>query len=126
VIEWVSPAVVLAIHDAQIAEHGGSDGVRDMAVLESAIARPQNLFAYGEPDIAALAAAYAFGIAKNHGFVDGNKRTSAVVTHTFLILNGTDIDATDAEKVQAWSDLGAGLISEDGFAEWLRIRIVKK
>jgi death on curing protein len=126
VITWVTRAVVLAIHEAQIAEHGGLDGIRDMNALESAIARPQNLLAYGNPDLAALAAAYAFGIANNHAFVDGNKRTSEVVTRTFLILNGSDLKSTDAEKVQVWSDLGAGRLSEAALADWLRERITKK
>ena len=125
-IEWVTTTVVLAIHDEQIAEHGGLDGIRDMNALESALARPQNLLAYGKPDLADLAAAYAFGIANNHAFVDGNKRTSEVVTRTFLILNGSDLRATDAEKVQTWSDLGAGNLSEDAFADWLRQRLTKK
>lgn len=123
-IKWVSLPVVLAVHDAQIAEHGGLDGIRDMNALESAIARPQNILAYSnpEPDLAALAAAYAFAIANNHAFIDGNKRTSEVVTRTFLILNGCDLDATDAEKVQVWSDLGA----EAALADWLRERMIKR
>jgi death-on-curing protein len=114
VIDWLTTADVLAIHDQLIAEHGGADGIRDINLLASALARPQQLFAYGqpEPDIAALAAAYAFGIAKNHAFVDGNKRTSAVVTEAFLRLNGLGLTATDIEIVQTWSDLGAGLITE--------------
>jgi death-on-curing protein len=128
VIDWLTTADVLAIHDRQIAEHGGIDGVRDSNVLESALARARNLFEYGDPkpDIATLAAAYALGIARNHGFVDGNKRTSAVVTETFLNINGLSLTASDVDVVQAWSDLGAGLISEDAFADWLRANIVKK
>ena len=112
-IDWLTTAHALAIHDQLIAEHGGADGIRDINLLASALARPQQLFAYGqpEPDIAALAAAYAFGIAKNHAFVDGNKRTSAVVTEAFLRLNGLGLTATDIEIVQTWSDLGAGLIT---------------
>jgi death on curing protein len=127
VIDWLTSADVLAIHDAQIAEHGGLDGVRDLGIIESAIARPQNLAAYGnaKPDIAALAAAYAFGIAKNHGFVDGNKRTSAVATEAFLDLNGLTLTATDAEIVQTWSNLGAGDLPEDALASWLRAHIEK-
>jgi death on curing protein len=123
VTEWLSITVVLAIHDAQIAEHGGSDGVRDMGVLESAIARPQHPEAYGAPDLAALAAALAYGIAQNHGFVDGNKRTSAVATETFLELNGATLTATDAEIVETWSELGAGKLSEDALADWIRARL---
>jgi death on curing protein len=122
VIDWLTTADVLAIHDQLIAEHGGADGIRDINLLASALARPQQLFAYGqpEPDIAALAAAYAFGIAKNHAFVDGNKRTSAVVTEAFLRLNGLGLTATDIEIVQTWSDLGAGLITEPELIDWLR------
>jgi death-on-curing protein len=127
VTEWVTSAVVHAIHDAQIAEHGGSPGVRDLNLLEPALARPQHLAAYGdpEPDVAALAAAYAFGIARNHAFVDGNKRTSAVVTRTFLILNGYDVSADEATRLQIWSDLGAGTLGEKELAEWLRSHIVR-
>ena len=125
-IDWLTTADVLAIHDQLIAEHGGADGIRDINLLASALARPQQLFAYGqsEPDIAALAAAYAFGIAKNHAFVDGNKRTSAVVTEAFLRLNGLGLTATDIEIVQTWSDLGAGLITEPELIDWLRQKTV--
>jgi death on curing protein len=127
VIDWLTTADVLAIHDQLIAEHGGADGIRDITLLESAPARPQQLFAYGqsEPDIAALAAAYAFGIAKNHAFVDGNKRTSAVVTEAFLRLNGLGLTATDIEIVQTWSDLGASLVTEPDLIDWLRRKTVK-
>ena len=125
-IDWLTGADVLAIHDQLIAEHGGADGIRDINLLASALARPQQLFAYGqsEPDMAALAAAYAFGIAKNHAFVDGNKRTSAVVTEAFLRLNGLGLTATDIEIVQTWSDLGAGLITEPELIDWLRRKTV--
>jgi death-on-curing protein len=127
VIDWLTRALVLAIHDVQIAVHGGADGVRDLAALESALARPQNLQAYGgaEPDLAALAAAYAFGIARGHAFVDGNKRTSAVATETFLALNGAALTATDVEFVAAWAELGAGRVSEEAFAGWLRAHLEK-
>jgi death-on-curing protein len=127
VIDWLTTADVLAIHDQLIAEHGGADGIRDINLLASALARPQQLFAYGdsEPDMAALAAAYAFGIAKNHAFVDGNKRTSAVVTEAFLRLNGLSLTATDIEMVQTWSDLGAGLVTEPDLIDWLRQKTVK-
>jgi death-on-curing protein len=127
VIDWLTTADVLAIHDQLIAEHGGADGIRDINLLASALARPQQLFAYGqpEPDIAALAAAYAFGVAKNHAFVDGNKRTLAVVTEAFLRLNGLGLIATDIEMVQTWSDLGAGLVTEPELIDWLRQKTVK-
>jgi death on curing protein len=122
VTEWLTIADVLAIHDEQIAEHGGSDGVRDMNVIESAIARPRQLINFGDPtpDMAALAATLAFGLAKNHGFVDGNKRTSAVATETFLALNGLMVTAGDEEIVQVWTDIGAGQLVEDELADWLR------
>jgi death-on-curing protein len=128
VITWITKAAVLAIHDQQIAEHGGSPDLRDGNLLESALARPQNLFAYGnpEPDLAALAAAYAFGIAQNHAFIDGNKRTSFVVTRTFLILNGLDITANQIERLTVWIDLGAGRLSEQALADWLRKNTAKK
>ncbi|MBA2770584.1 MAG: type II toxin-antitoxin system death-on-curing family toxin [Sphingomonas sp.] len=121
---WVAADVAIAAHAEQLAEHGGGEGVRDMKLLESAMARPQNLAAYGDPDAAALAAAYAFGIARNHPFVDGNKRTAAVVSETFLILNGHALEAKDAELVVAFLTLAAGELSEEALAEWFRERVV--
>ena len=114
--------VVLAIHRRQLAEHGGSDGVRDSGLLSSALARPRNLFAYGEPapDTAALAASYAYGIAKNHPFVDGNKRTAFVVARTFLLRNGFNVDASQEEKYRTFLNLAEGSLSEEGLADWLR------
>jgi death-on-curing protein len=121
VIDWVTKAVVLAIHEEQIAEHGGLNGVRDIATLESALARPQQLQAYGDqPDIAALAAAYGFGVARSQAFIDGNKRTSYVVTTAFLLLNGYDLTADEMSRVQIWERLGEGSLSEEEFAGWLR------
>jgi death-on-curing protein len=117
---WVSLDVARAAHEEQLAEHGGGAGVRDLSLLESAMARPLNLAAYGDPDAAALAAAYAFGIARNHPFVDGNKRTAAVVSETFLLLNGFDLTATDAELVVAFLALAAGELEEDELAGWFR------
>jgi death-on-curing protein len=127
VTEWLTIADVLAIHDQQIAEHGGADSVRDMNVIESAIARPRQLInlRHPAPDVAALAAALAFALAKNHGFVDGNKRTSAVAMETFLALNGLKLTASDEQIVQAWTDLGAGQLPEDKLAEWLRAHTAK-
>jgi len=122
-IDWIAQAVVLAIHDEQLAEHGGSPGLRDVGLLESALARPKNLAAYGDPDIAALAAAYAFGVAKNHPFVDGNKRTSAVISRLFLRLNGYDVTASEAERLRVWLDLAAGQIDEETLANWFRSNI---
>lgn len=117
---WVAPDVAIAAHAEQLAEHGGGEGVRDLGALESAMARPQNLALYGDPDVAALAAAYAFGIARNHPFVDGNKRTAAVVSETFLMLNGYELAASDAELVVAFVELAAGALSEGEMAEWFR------
>lgn len=118
--KWVATSVVLAVHEQQIAEHGGTQGIRDLGLLESAMARPQNLAAYNEPDLLALAASYAFGIARNHPFLDGNKRTSYITTRTFLALNGLTISADEATRLQIWLALGAGKLSEDELAVWLR------
>jgi death-on-curing protein len=115
--------VAEAAHAEQLAEHGGGEGVRDAGLMASALARPQNLAAYGDPDAAALAAAYAFGIAHNHPFVDGNKRTAAVVSETFLMLNGHVLEATDAEVVVAFVALAAGELTQDELADWFRQHI---
>ena len=123
---WVATEVALAAHAEQLAEHGGAQGVRDMGALESAMVRPRNLAQYEAPDAAALAAAYAFGIARNHPFVDGNKRTPAVVSETFLVLNGHALDATDAELVVAVLALAAGELSEDELADWFRERVAER
>ena len=122
---WVTKSVVLAIHEQQIAEHGGTAGVRNIGLLESALARPQNLAAYTEPDIAAMAAAYGFGVARNHPFLDGNKRTSYVVTFSFLRLNGIDVRADEATKLDLWLRLASGDVTEEQLAEWLRSHSVK-
>ena len=120
---WVIESVALAAHAEQIAEHGGGEGVRDAGLLGSAMARPRNLAEYSDPDVAALAAAYAWGIARNHPFVDGNKRTAAVVSETFLALNGHALAASDAEMVVAFVALAAGDLSEEELADWFRERI---
>ena len=120
---WIAAEVALAAHAEQLAEHGGGEGVRDAGALESAMGRPLNQAAYGEPDAAALAAAYAFGIARNHPFVDGNKRTAAVIAETFLVLNGYRLDASDAELVVAILSLAAGELGEDELADWFRERM---
>jgi death on curing protein len=119
----VSPDVAMAAHDEQLAEHGGGEGVRDATLLDSALARPQNLAAYGDRDVAALAASYAFGIARNHPFVDDNKRTAMVVSETFVGLNGHALVATDAEVVVAFLSLAAGEMTEDEMADWFRMRL---
>ncbi|WP_313395472.1 type II toxin-antitoxin system death-on-curing family toxin [Sphingobium yanoikuyae] len=118
---WITPAVAEAAHAEQIAEHGGGgNALRDRGLFESAMARPQQLAHYGEPDAAALAAAYAYGLARNHPFVDGNKRIAAVVSETFLLLNGHGLTATDAELVVAFMELAAGTVSEEELADWFR------
>lgn len=122
---WVTRAVVLAIHGEQLAEHGGTDGLRDAGALDAALARPLNLLLHAEPgaeppDLAALAACYGFGLCQNHPFVDGNKRTSFVVTELFLALNGAELDMTDAEVVHLWLSLAAHGISEGDLAARLR------
>src|SRR5688500_11158257 len=122
---WVATEVALAAHAEQLAEHSGGDGVRDAGALESAMARPRNLAVYGDPDAAALAAAYAFGIARNHPFVDGNKRTAAVVAETFLVLNGYRLDTSDAELVVAFFALAAGDLTEAEMADWFRERLAR-
>ena len=121
--KWVTIDAVLAIHDRQLAEHGGGSGTRDRGLVESALARPQQLAAYSNPDVAALAAAYAIGIAKNHGFVDGNKRTAWVVCRLFLALNGGDLRFDKVEAVKVVEQVAAGEMVEAELAEWLRARI---
>ena len=124
-IRWLLEETLTAIHHRQIAEHGGGDGLRDEGLLLSALARPQNLLAYGDPppDLASLAAAYAYGIARNHPFIDGNKRTALVAARTFLILNGVDLDATQDDKVLTFLKLAEGALSEEELADWIRKRI---
>lgn len=124
-IVWISKALALAIHDRQLAEHGGSSGLRDEGLLDSALARPQQLHAYGEPppDLADLAASLAYGLARNHPFIDGNKRTAHVCYRVFLRLNNGDLIADDNEKYAAMIGLAEGSISEPEFAQWLRERI---
>ncbi len=120
---WIDPAVVLAVHEEQLAEHGGAAGVRDVGLLDSALARPRNLAHYGEPDVCELAAAYAFGLARNHPFIDGNKRSAFVATELFLMLNGWRLTASDADCVLVMLNLAAGELDEAPFADWLRSRV---
>ena len=117
---WLDPTVVVAIHEAQIAEHGGSAGTRDAGLLESALARPRNLVAYGTPDHADLAAAYGYGIARNHPFVDGNKRSAFVAVELFLALNEFRLVAADSDCVMTMLAVAAGDIDETKFAAWIR------
>jgi death-on-curing protein len=118
---WISKELAVAIHKRQLAEHGGADGVRDEGLLDSALSRARNRFAYEDPTptIPMLAASYAFGIARNHAFIDGNKRTAAVVCETFLELNGFVLDATDAELYPVFLSLAEGSLSESDLATWL-------
>ena len=125
-IVWISKALALAIHDRQLAQHGGSSGVRDGGMLDSALARPQQLHAYGNPppDLADLAASLAFGLARNHPFVDGNKRTAHVCYYVFLALNDGHLDAPLDEMYVKMLGLAEGSLDEATFAAWLRPRIV--
>ena len=118
---WLDPSVIHAVHDEQLGEHGGgAAGLRDAGLLESALARPMHLAVYGEADAASLAAAYGYGLAKNHPFVDGNKRTAFVAVELFLALNGWTLTASDADCVLAMLRLAASEWSEARFAQWLR------
>ena len=120
---WVERDVVFAIHERQLAEHGGADGVRDEGVIESALARPKNLANYATPDAAALAGACAFGLARNHGFVDGNKRTAWVTSRLFLADNGQRLEFDAIEAVRIMEGVAAGLVSEPDLADWFRDRL---
>jgi death on curing protein len=117
---WLDPEVLIAVHEEQLAEHGGSAGTRDIGLFESALARPENLAAYGEPDVFELAAAYGYGIARNHPFIDGNKRTAFVACDLFLALNGARLVASDVDCVLTMLKVAAGDITEAAFAAWLR------
>jgi len=117
---WIDPAVAVAAHGEQLAEHGGTAGVRDMNMLESAMARPLNLVGYGDTGAAELAASYAFGIARNHPFVDANKRTAAVVSESFLMLNGYRLVCSDVELVTTVLALAAGELTADALSAWFR------
>jgi death-on-curing protein len=123
---WVEAPVVYAIHDRQLAEHGGLAGVRDQGAIESALARPQNLAAYGDPDVADLAAAYAFGLARNHGFADGNKRTAWVTARLFLADNGQMLAFDKADAIRTVETLAAGALSEAALATWFRERLAER
>lgn len=123
---WIEPSVVYAIHEEQLAQHGGSPGLRDQGLLESALARPQNLASRGKPDVAACAAAYGYGLSRNHPFVDGNKRTAFVAVELFLFLNGYALEATDTDCVLTLLGVAEGSISENGFAAWIRENCKKR
>jgi death-on-curing protein len=124
---WVVDSIALAIHEAQLAEHGGLPGLRDEGLFLSAMARPQNQAAYGDrPDAADVAAAYAFGLARNHAFLDGNKRTAFVVMELFLNLNGWTLDADDANCIATMEAVAAGDLPEKDLATWLRSHITRE
>uniref|UniRef100_D5WZF4 Death-on-curing family protein n=1 Tax=Thiomonas intermedia (strain K12) TaxID=75379 RepID=D5WZF4_THIK1 len=123
---WLDPAVLQAVHEEQLAEHGGASGTRDAGLFESALARPENLAAYGEPDAAALAAAYGWGLARNHPFVDGNKRTAFVAAELFLMLNGHELAADDAACVLTMLAVASGDMGEDAFAAWMRSNLLPR
>ena len=123
---WVDKNMLLLLHDESLAEHGGDSGMRDEGLLDSALARPLNLSLYETPDVAALAASYCVGLAKNHPFVDGNKRAAFLATGLFLLLNGKRLTATQAEATLAVFDVAAGEISEEAFAEWIRLHITSR
>jgi len=122
-IVWIKEAVVLAIHEEQLAEHGGAVGIRDLGLLQSALARPQNLAAYGTPDVAAVAAAYGYGIARNPPFMDGNKRTAFTVMELFLTVNGYELLADDPSCVVTMLRVAEGSLAEAAFADWIRANL---
>lgn len=127
-IVWLEMELVLAIHDRQVAEHGGPSEIRDVTLLESALARPRQRWAYDDPppDFADLAASLAHGLARNHPFVDGNKRTAVVACETFLELNDITLDANDVELFPAYLALADGELDEKEFAAWLRARVTAR
>jgi len=118
--KWVSREALLLLHDESLAEHGGAPGLRDEGLLDSALARPRHLVAYGTPDLADLAAAYGVGLAKNHAFVDGNKRAAFLAVGLFLLVNGHRLRATQVEATLAMLEVAAGHLKEPDFAQWLR------
>lgn len=124
--KWISEKAILALHDRQIAEFGGASGVRDMGLLQSAIARPRNAFYYNNIiSVTQLSAAYAYGIAKNHAFVDGNKRTAFMTCYLFLMKNGFVIKAAEQERYVSILSLAEGAMSEEQFAKWLDEQVIK-
>ena len=123
---WIDSRAIIAIHDEQLAEHGGAAGTRDQGLLASALSRPINLAAYEKPDAAALAASYAVGLAKNHPFVDGNKRTAFVALELFLALNGFELNANDVDCILTMLAVASGEMDEPMLAEWIRRNIKKR
>ena len=123
---WVSSDLIYAIHDRQLEEHGGLDGIRDKGAIESALAKPQNLVAHAKPDVAALAAAYAFGLARNHGFADGNKRTAWIIARLFLVDKGFRLAFDASDAVKTMEAIASGSLDEPQLADWFRVRISSK
>lgn len=123
---WVRPDVLFAVHDRQLSEHGGLDGIRDQGGIESALARPQNLAVYGEPDAADLAAGYCYGIARNHGFADGNKRTAWIAARLFLADNGYRVNYDPLDAIRTVEDVAGGSLDEQQLARWFRERLVPR
>jgi death on curing protein len=127
---WITKSALMLLHGESLATHGGGEGLRDEGLLDSALARPLNLVAYAAddapPDVAALAASYTVGLAKNHPFVDGNKRAAFLATGLFLYLNGYRLDATQADATITMLAVATGDITEDAFADWLRLHAHKK
>ena len=123
---WIDKRVLLLLHDESLAEHGGASGLRDEGLLDSALARPLNLAAYEQPDVAALAASYALALAKNHAFVDGNKRAGFLAMGLFLFLNGHRLTATQADATVTMLAVAAGEIDEAKLADWIRRNLAKR
>ncbi|MDP1652494.1 MAG: type II toxin-antitoxin system death-on-curing family toxin [Rhodocyclaceae bacterium] len=123
---WIDRQALLLLHDESLAEHGGAPGLRDEGLLDSALARPLNLVAYGDPDFANLAAAYGVGLAKNHAFIDGNKRAAFLAVGLFLLLNGYRLAAGQAEATVVMLDVAAGDLDEASFAAWLRTHVTSR
>ncbi len=121
---WITADVMYAIHDRQISEHGGRDGIRDIGLIESALARPKNLASYEKPDAADLAAAYAFGFARNHGFVDGNKRMAWIIARVFLLDNGFEMHFDEMDAIATIETLAAGDMDETTLASWFRKSLI--
>ncbi len=117
---WIDKGALILLHDESLAEHGGRAGLRDAGLLESALGRPENLAAYGDPDVADLAASYAVGLAKNHAFVDGNKRAAFLAMGLFLYLNGRRLNATQIDATLTMLGVAAGTIAEPELADWIR------
>lgn len=121
---WINPTVITAVHDRQLAEHGGREGVRDAGSVDSALARPINLAHYSAPDAADLAAAYAYGLAKNHGFVDGNKRTAWIAARLFLADNGYRLRFDPLDAIRVMEGVASGSVTEGSLASWFRVRLL--